>query len=498
MIPDSLRTGSHPNTMSTQTIHQLRVREILSRIDTPTRTALKKLLPSTKSLKLPDVETARYPSAILNILPENMTYSTLGFIAEDMLRIPSDKITLDGLIASILTNAPSTTESAIEKVCKSKTTQPFLDCLIETRRKLEAVARGEIQGETEISSTAVQGHPDARTDTQIFEMKLTGLLKDNWYSFLYQVFSYAAIETSVTDIYLVLPLQKTVWHHSVADWTNRAAFLDLLNSTSRRLQKNAIADILVGMAIRQEYSIGFHIKKQKTLVKTIHSIEDYSKPYQIFLGGPQSSKLTISPFDLATTSSLIHKHSAQLYVHSQYIINLAHKPTDDTRWNTKLLKKNLAYASAVGCKGVVVHVGKSTSMAYADALENMRANITNSLKYASPSCPLLLETPAGQGTEMLKGVSEFVEFVQSFNDPRLRICLDTCHVFACGHSPTEYIDIIAKHADLLKLIHYNDSATPCGSCVDRHAMMGTGHIGMDTMHEIAKRCSGLGVPMLIE
>lgn len=484
--------------MTTQSTQYLRVREILSRIDTTTRTAFKKLLPPAKELKLPDVETARYPSAILNILPEGETYSTLGFIAEDMLRISADHITLDALIASILSNAPSTTESALQKVRQSKTTQPFLDCLIETRRKLESVARGEIRGESEIASVAVQGHPDARTDTQIFEMKLTGMLKDNWQSFLYQVFSYAAIETTVTDVYLVLPLQKTVWHHSVADWKGRAAFLDLLNSTSQRLQSDAITDVLVGNAIREEYRIGFHIKKQKTLVKTIHSIPDFSKPYQIFLGGPQTSKLTLSPLDLASTSSLIHKHGAQLYVHSQYIINLAHKPTDDTRWNTKLLKKNLAYASAVGCKGVVVHVGKSTSMAYADALENMRVNITNALKYASPSCPLLLETPAGQGTEMLKSVSEFIEFVTSFNDPRLRICLDTCHVFACGHSPTEYIDTIAKHADLLKLIHYNDSATPCGSCVDRHAMMGTGHIGMDGMHEIAKKCGGLGVPMLIE
>jgi deoxyribonuclease-4 len=467
-------------------------------MDTVTRNAFKKLLPSAKTIKVPDVETARYPSAILNILPDGETYSKLGFIAEDLLRLPIDQITMDALRKSILNNAPETTDIEIQKVRQSKTTQPFLDCLIETRRKLEAVARGEIHGESEITSTYVQGHPDARTETQIFEIKLTGMLKDNWQSFIYQVFSYAAIDTTVSDIYLVLPLQKAVWHHSVSDWKGRAAFLNLLNETSQRLQRDAYNDMIVGSAIREEFRIGFHMKKEKTLVKTIHSIPDFSKPYQIFLGGPQSSTLTLHPIDLAATSSLIHKHNAQLYVHSQYIINLAHRPTDDTRWNTKLLKRNLAYASAVGCKGVVVHVGKSTSMAYTDALENMRMNISKALKYASPSCPLLLETPAGQGTEMLKGVSEFIEFVQSFNDPRLRICLDTCHVFACGHSPIEYIDTVAKHSDLLKLIHYNDSATPCGSCVDRHAMMGTGHIGMDGMHEIAKKCSGLGVPMVIE
>jgi deoxyribonuclease-4 len=467
-------------------------------MDTTTRTALKKLLPPTKSIPMPAVETARYPSALLSNLPEGETYSTLGFIAEDLLRLPVTEITLDSLIASMHTNAPSTTDLAIQKVRVSKTTQPFLDCLIATRTKMDAVIRGTLQGETTIAYDAVEGHPDARTDTQIFEMKLTGMLKDNWQSFLFQVFAYGALDERATDIYLVLPLQQTVWHYALSAWKNRIAFRDMLNATSKRQQANSVMDLTIGALIREEFRIGFHIHKEKTLAKTIHAITDFSKPYQIFLGGPQTSKLNIAPVDLASTSSLIHKHSANIYIHSQYIINLAHSPADTTDWNTKLLKKNLLYGVAAGCKGVVVHVGKSTSMAYADALENMRTNIARSLKYATPTCPLLLETPAGQGTEMLKDVTEFIEFVESFDDPRLRICLDTCHVFACGHAPMAYIDAVATKSDLLKLIHYNDSATPCGSCVDRHAMMGTGHIGMDGMRAIAERCSALGVPMIIE
>ena len=475
-----------------------RVREILSAMDTVTRASLKKLLPPAKTIPLPEVDTARYPSALLSNLPEGEAYSALGFIAEDLLRLPPAEITLDALICSMLTNAPSTTDLAIQKVRVSKTTQPFLDCLIATRTKLDAVARGPIQGETTVSYDAVEGHPDARTETQIFEMKLTGLLKDNWQSFLFQVFAYGALDERVTDIYLVLPLQQTVWHYALSAWKNRTAYRDMMNEISKRQQKNTIMDVLLGAMIREEFRIGMHISKQKTLAKTIHSITDYAKPYQIFLGGPQNSKLKVSPIDLASTSSLIHKHNAQIYIHSQYIINLAHCPEDSADWNTKLLKKNLAYGAAAGCKGVVVHVGKSTKQVYADALENMRKNITKALKYATPTCPLLLETPAGQGSEMLKDVTEFIEFVESFNDPRLRICLDTCHVFACGHSPMEYINAVAAKTDLLKLIHYNDSAAPCGSCVDRHAMMGTGHIGMDGMRAIAERCGGLGVPMVIE
>lgn len=67
----------------------------------------------------------------------------------------------------------------------------------------------------------------------------------------------------------------------------------------------------------------------------------------------------------------------------------------------------------------------------------MKKNLLECLPLATKECPLLLETPAGQGTETLKAMKDFIEFVAEIADERLRICLDTCHVFACGHKPKE-------------------------------------------------------------
>jgi endonuclease IV len=47
-------------------------------------------------------------------------------------------------------------------------------------------------------------------------------------------------------------------------------------------------------------------------------------------------------------------------------------------------------------------------------------------------------------------------------------------------------------------VHYNDSAAPCGSCVDRHAFMGSGHIGQVGMAQIAEFCGARRLPMVIE
>jgi deoxyribonuclease-4 len=200
--------------------------------------------------------------------------------------------------------------------------------------------------------------------------------------------------------------------------------------------------------------------------------------------------------DLASALGFITKNNAKIYTHSQYIINLCAK-TDD--WHVKLLIKNLQVTRAFGGKGVVVHVGKSTDQPLSEALEKMRVAIAAAIEHATPECPLLLETPAGQGTETLTDMAAFLDFVDSFKDKRLRICLDTCHVYACGHKPLEYIDAALKKSDgILQLIHFNDSLGACGSCVDRHAFVGTGNIGLEGMQQIAEACHKAHLPMIIE
>lgn len=473
----------------------MRVRQILEHLSTPDKAELKKLLP--KGIKMPELETARYPSALLGIFPKDTAYSFLGSIAEDLLRLTAVEIKNETLVERIRIYYPDVPQSAIDSVLRSKTTEPFLHLLRETRTKMEAVIRAPLSYEQVLVHGTVEGHPDAINETQVFEVKLTGMLKQNWVAFLFQVFAYAAIQVSVRDVYLVLPLQQTVWKWSLDGWMNRKAYREFLVAKSKKIQEDSLADMFVGNLLREQYFIGFHAPKHKSLMDTVRALPDYRKPYQIFLGGPQSTSLRIEDGELAATAGLIADNHVNLYVHSQYMINLCTLGAGDD-WNVKLLMKNLQYAAAIGSKGVVVHVGKSTDKPIPEAMENMKKNLVRCLEAATVSCPLLLETPAGQGTETLKAQDEFIEFVTSIKDPRLGVCLDTCHVFACGHKPLDYISRFDAHPGLLKLCHYNDSAAPCGSCVDRHAFMGTGHIGMNGMRDIALLCSSKGVPMIIE
>jgi deoxyribonuclease-4 len=482
----------------------LRVRSILSNLNVEQKTSLKKLLPP--KLSVPDVTTHKYPSALLSVFPDDEVgkYAYLGILTEQLLRFPSAEITLELLLEVLRGMVSDLTEVQEAKLRKSVTTQPFLDCVVATRQELEKVLRtgseeGELKVEEEVVSGSVAGHPDLWNKTQVFEIKTTGMLKENWTSFLFQVFAYGALMPSVKDLYLVLPLQKHVWQFSLGAWTKRAAYREFLCSWSTTAQTDRVASQLAAAKLCLDHSIGSHIGKAKTIRDTVASVALSPAPYQIFLSGPQNSNIKADDKDLASARALIESTGARIFVHSQYLINLSNKETPDA-WHEKLLMKNLEVCRAFGGKGVVVHVGKSVKLSKEEAMAQMRSAIGRVLESAHEDCPRLLETPAGQGTELLTDQTEFLDFVESFGTPKLRVCLDTCHVFAAGHDPKAYLEACLARPGLLKLVHYNDSLGICGSCVDRHAHIATGegHIGFPKMAEIAAICSSHSIPMVIE
>lgn len=481
--------------MSTTTI---RVRQILENMNTIQRNQLKKLLPIQTTV--PELTTHKYPSSLLSNLPSQESYSILGFVAEELLRLPKAEITEDNLITIVRRLYPAFSKENEAKVRASKTTQPFLDCLKVTRRGLESVLRaedGDLVFEERVVQGTVEGHPDMHNRTQVFEVKLTGMLNQNWVAFLLQVFAYGALLPEAKDLYLVLPLQKVVWHADIRDWTERGDFLKALQSWSSEKQTTGLEMAILASVLCQTFSIGTHTGKQKTIESTIASFGDFSKPYQIFLGGPITAKVNITDAELAKGRKMVDQTGATVFVHAPYIINLSIEEDKDN-WQHTLLQKNLNYTNTFGGKGVVVHVGKYKKEQPSVAIERMRKAILAVLASATEQCPLLLETPAGQGTELLTDMKEFLDFVESFNDPRLQMCLDTCHVFAAGHKPLDYLKAALARKHLLKLVHFNDSLDVCGSCKDRHAPIGGGKIGFEGMKELAQLCAAHQIPMVIE
>lgn len=242
--------------------------------------------------------------------------------------------------------------------------------------------------------------------------------------------------------------------------------------------------------------IGTHITKHKTFLESLvsaYDILDFDAPVQIFSGSVKSwRRQPRSETDEKLTKEYIQKNNISLYIHSIYFINLArhgHKESLDS------LQYELDLCANIGGKGVVVHVGKAV-VGLKNPMEAMEHNVSVALEGVKDDCPLLLETPAGQGTEMLTKKEDFLSFVSKF-DHRLGVCVDTCHVFACGYDPYEYLVYMNENRGV-SLVHMNDSECDFGSRKDRHARLGKGKIHIEILSKCANYCKENEIPMVIE
>lgn len=480
----------------------IRVRDALA--DSDLTRKLRGKIPK-EAFVVPCIES-KYPTLFLKNIgsDDNMSsYAKLGCITEYLLREPLDAtITVNTLARISHQLFPNSIPSQLpENVIKAKTTKRYLDSVNATLHKLAtAIRQHERQYEPEITlpNCSIVGHPDILLrDTAIFEVKTSGRLKESWTQFLLQVFTYAALYPRADVIHLVLPLQETVWTWDVKNnWPKRNLFTEVLMA----YKTIKIQDAMFQPLLMQEYPIGMHVPKQKSLRATLQGLS-HDRPYQIFFTN-KSVAFTVTDQDIAETFDFTQTIPTNMYVHTPYLLNLCADYEDGQNYIVESLQKHLRVGSASGLKGIVVHVGKSTDKPLDIALENMRLNLMAALEDATTECPLLLETPAGQGTETLTTLHTFIDFAKSIYDavgPKFGICIDTCHVFATGTLPLDYLShVIDAHPYLLRLLHFNDSKEPLDSRKDRHAPLGTGCIPKNQFQQCAHIAHTHGVPMIIE
>lgn len=504
-MSSGLRVSEHPLT------ERMRVRRVLDSLSSQDEASLRKLLPkgviTDKSIAA--LPNGKFPSALHGVLPADQGYSIIGHVGEALLHHGAEEVSTD-LLVSIVNEHAVIDDKAEAKIRKSKTTEPFLAAVRATRLLLDplfAAVEGDVVAEPTLEGRHVEGHPDLVVGltegpgAHIFEIKCAGQPKVSWTGFLFQAFAYAALLPTASKVSLVLPLQSHVWTYDLSGWPQkqREAYKELLEGAAEKAMTVGASVGAAAAEVCDRCLVGSHVEKKEVMEKMMVGL-DTMRPWQIFLSGNMNSNVNIKPPVIKAVRAMVDDApETRLYVHSPYLINLAATPGEKEDFHVTCLKKCLDAAVAMGFRGVVVHVGKSVKLDVAQALENMRWAINQVLPHASADCPLLLETPAGQGTEMLTDLEQFVAFVSGFEDRRFRICVDTCHVFATGYDPLEYIDYVrAVDPDLLRLVHFNDSETACGACVDRHAAMGMGQIGFEKMAAVAERCFSEGVPALIE
>ena len=116
-----------------------------------------------------------------------------------------------------------------------------------------------------------------------------------------------------------------------------------------------------------------------------------------------------------------------------------------------------------------------------------------------------IETMAGKGSEIGYSFAHIRYLMDhaKYGD-RLRVCLDTCHVWDGGYDIVHDLDGVLDEFDQviglsrLKAVHLNDSINGLGSHKDRHAKIGEGQIGLDALVNVVCHPALEGIPFILE
>jgi deoxyribonuclease-4 len=172
-------------------------------------------------------------------------------------------------------------------------------------------------------------------------------------------------------------------------------------------------------------------------------------------------------------------------IHAVYLINCASQDRTIRRKSLRTLTIALRSGAALGVEGVVLHAGSALAGDVRRAITRAGKVIRAALD-DSEDCPLHLEDTAGSGGTLGRSFTELAGLVEAAGgDERLRLCLDSCHLYASGYDVRtpeglrgvidECVEVVG--AERLASLHVNDSKTGLGSNVDRHAPLGQGELG---------------------
>jgi deoxyribonuclease-4 len=118
---------------------------------------------------------------------------------------------------------------------------------------------------------------------------------------------------------------------------------------------------------------------------------------------------------------------------------------------------------------------------------------------------IAFETMAGKGTEVGRTFQEIKALLDGIKDQsRVGVCMDTCHIFDAGYDIVNNYDNVMKEFDeivginRLQVIHVNDSKNQLAFHKDRHANVGEGNIGFNTLHKICHDEKFKDIPKILE
>ena len=256
--------------------------------------------------------------------------------------------------------------------------------------------------------------------------------------------------------------------------------------------------------------IGSHVKmggKDMLLGSAKEAVSYGANTFMVYTGAPQNTKRkAISELNIDAAWEYMKQNGIEDFViHAPYIINLGNSVNPETySLAVDFLALELERTIAMGSRVLILHpgahVGAGTETGLRQLIQGLNAVLT-----ADTPCYIALETMAGKGSEIGRSFEELAAIYDGvkYND-KLRICFDTCHVNDAGYDIVNDFEGVMEQfdkklgKDQIAVFHINDSKNSMGAGKDRHANIGEGTIGFDTLRHIVHHPDFPGIPRILE
>lgn len=194
--------------------------------------------------------------------------------------------------------------------------------------------------------------------------------------------------------------------------------------------------------------------------------------------------------------------------HASYLINMA-SPDDALRQRSiAAMIDELTRCEALGVVSLVVHPGAHMGQGVDAGIARIALSL-DEIHAATPGfkTTIALEVTAGQGSTIGFEIAHLGRIMAASKVPgRVRICLDTCHLFAAGYDLSDMADYqrltdelaASVRFDNVSCIHVNDSKGDCGSRIDRHDHINQGRIGRQGFEHILNDPRLAAAPRILE
>lgn len=257
--------------------------------------------------------------------------------------------------------------------------------------------------------------------------------------------------------------------------------------------------------------IGSHVGMagNEMFLASVKEAERYgANVLMLYTGAPQNTKrkpieeLNIEAgWDYAKQAGI-----EELIVHAPYIINLANTVKPEIfELAVEFLEKEIVRTAAMRSRVLVLHPGSSLDAGAEAGVAQIVKGLNMVLGQNEDDVYIALETMAGKGSEVGRSFEELAQIYDGVHKKdRLRVCFDTCHVNDAGYDLVHNYDEVFRHfdevigLDQIAVFHINDSLNPLGSHKDRHANIGKGTIGEETLKKVVWDERFLQIPKILE